>query len=103
MFIVPISRIDSIASLEGMERTAKLAESAGSKVPFADMLSKSIQELEASEAVSEQDALNMAMGDGGDLHTAMINSAILSTAVKTTVQLTSRAISSYKEIMQMQI
>ena len=43
------------------------------------------------------------MGDVASLHNMMINSAMEATAVETAVQLTSRAVSAYKEIMQMQI
>ena len=43
------------------------------------------------------------MGDVSSLHSMMINSAMEATAVETVVQLTSRAVSAYKEIMQMQI
>ena len=43
------------------------------------------------------------MGDVASLHNMMINSVMEATAVETAVQLTSRAVSAYKEIMQMQI
>ncbi len=54
--------------------------------------------------MADEDALDLALGaNGADLHTIMINAAVLESAVKTTVQLTSRAVTSYKEIMSMQV
>lgn len=59
--------------------------------------------LQKSQEAAAQDAYDLAMGDVSNLHSLMINSAMEATAVETAVQLTSRAVSAYKEIMQMQI
>ena len=61
---------------------------------------KSLQE---SQQAAAQDTYDLAYGNSADLHTIMIHSAMETTAVETVVQLTSRAVSAYKEIMQMQI
>jgi len=72
-------------------------------IPFADTLQTAIEELRQIQEVTQQDAFDLAMGTTSDLHSIMINSAMQTTLVETAVQLTSRAVSSYKEIMQMQI
>ena len=59
--------------------------------------------LQESQKAAAEDSYNLAMGDISSLHSLMINSAMEATAVETVVQLTSRAVSTYKEIMQMQI
>ena len=56
-----------------------------------------------SQQAAAQDTYDLAYGNSADLHTIMIHSAMETTAVETVVQLTSRAVSAYKEIMQMQI
>ena len=96
MFIAPIQPIETFEEMRAGQKTA----SSASGIPFASLLQESLDELRRSQAQSEKD---LALGQGGDLHTMMINSAALDTAVKTTVQLTTRAVSAYKEIMQMQV
>ena len=97
MFIAPIQPIETFEEMRAGQKTAS------SGIPFASLLQESLDELRRSQAQSEKDSIDLALGQGGDLHTMMINSAALDTAVKTTVQLTTRAVSAYKEIMQMQV
>jgi len=59
--------------------------------------------LQQAQEAAAADSYNLAMGDVESLHGMMINSVMEATAVETAVQLTSRAVSAYKEIMQMQI
>ena len=99
MFIAPIQPIETFEEMRAGQKTA----SSASGIPFASLLQESLDELRRSQAQSEKDSIDLALGQGGDLHTMMINSAALDTAVKTTVQLATRAVSAYKEIMQMQV
>ena len=66
-------------------------------------MQEAMDALRQSQKATAQDAYDLAMGDVSNLHSLMINSAMEATAVETAVQLTSRAVSAYKEIMQMQI
>lgn len=102
MFIIPLSQLPLI---DGAKETQGVNALNESNVPFAQMLEDSIANLQETQAIADKDALDLALGadDAVDLHTMMIHSAALESAVKTTVQLTSRAVSAYKEIMQMQI
>ena len=74
MYIVPLSNLPTVQSGSAGETSA---QSGG--LPFREVMQQA------------------------DLHTIMIHSAMETTAVETVVQLTSRAVSAYKEIMQMQI
>lgn len=102
MFIVPISSLTPLESISEQEGAVKGA-STSNGVPFAEVLGEAMNTLQESQALSEQDAIDLARGDVSDLHTLMINSSITATAVETAVQLTSRAVSAYKEIMQVQV
>lgn len=59
--------------------------------------------MQETQEVSRQDAYNLAMGRSDDLHSVMIHATQASTALKMTVELTSRVVNAYKEIMQTQI
>lgn len=100
MFIVPITRMDPVAAFDGQE---KAAEQPKGSLPFADVLQGAVKNLEEAQAQSQEDAYNLAMGNVDNLAGLMINSAKVETALTMTVQLTSRAVNSYKEIMQMQV
>ena len=86
MYIVPLSNLPTVQSGSAGETSA---QSGGP--------------LQESQQAAAQDTYDLAYGNSADLHTIMIHSAMETTAVETVVQLTSRAVSAYKEIMQMQI
>ena len=71
--------------------------------PFADVLKNAVENLKETQIQSQQDNYDLAMGNTDNLAAIMINSAKADAAVTMTVQLTSRAVNAYKEIMQMQI
>jgi len=106
MYLVPLSALPSIQPLEtaGQENgsTAPQQQEVG-KQSFANIMREAIDTLRQTQEAAAADSYDLAMGDVASLHTMMINSAMEATAVETAVQLTSRAVSAYKEIMQMQI
>ena len=99
MYLVPLSALPSIQPLE---TGAALKQQEG-KSSFANIMREAIDTLRQSQETAAADSYDLAMGDVASLHNMMINSAMEATAVETAVQLTSRAVSAYKEIMQMQI
>ena len=102
MFLVPLSSLPPMQGIEstGMQETSA---SASTSTSFADIMREAMTTLQESQEAAAEDAYQLAMGDISSLHSMMINSAMEATAVETVVQLTSRAVSAYKEIMQMQI
>lgn len=102
MFIVPISGMEPIS---GVARGGQVQQNIGAEggIPFKNMLSEAIENMQQLQEVSAKDAYELAMGRSDDLHNVMINSLAATTAVEMTVQLTSRAVGAYKEIMQMQV
>lgn len=98
MFIVPISPMPSIGAAQKVTQTP---DSSG--VPFSDILSDAMKNVRETQAVSQQDGYDLAMGNMDDLHTMMINSSKAATAMEFTVELTGRAVNAYNEILRMQV
>lgn len=101
MFIVPISQMSSFAELQ--KQTSDIQPTASTNMPFEDVLKDTVKTMQETQQVSRQDAYDLSMGQSDDLHSVMIHSAQASTALKLTVELTTRAVNAYKEIMQVQI
>lgn len=101
MYLVPLSGLPPLPSIQDVPENDKIKTGASSS--FADIMRDAVRTLQESQAAAAEDSYHLAMGDISSLHSMMINSAMEATAVETVVQLTSRAVSSYKEIMQMQI
>lgn len=98
MFIAPIQRIQTI------EETQNAAPaSASGALPFAGVLKDAVQNLEEAKAASSADSYQLSLGNIDDLSQMMINSQKQAIALETTVQLTTRVVNAYKEIMQMQV
>ena len=98
--IIPISGTMPIMA---NEKTTGVNGAQNANVPFADILQDSIRNLQETQAVSQKDAYDLAMGRSDDLHTIAIHSAQATAALEMTVQVATRAVNAYKEILQMQV
>lgn len=105
MYLVPLSALPSIQPLEtaNKEDNPVPQQQQEKRASFAGIMQEAIETLRQTQETAVTDSYNLAMGDVGSLHDMMINSVMEATAVETAVQITSRAVSAYKEIMQMQI
>ena len=99
-FFTPIQPIKPMAFPE--EKIIKTEEKE-SNVPFASMLKEAVNEYESLQQTTQQDSEALAMGDVDNIAQIQINAMKEQAALQTVVQLTSRAVNAYKEIMQMQI
>ena len=99
MFIVPIEPMKPMT----------FSESGGTlKAPvkqntFQNVLSNAINALNETQAASRYDAYQLAFGNVDNLGEVMINTLKAESMIQTTVQITSRVINAYKEIMSIQI
>lgn len=99
-FIVPIQEMKPMTfSPSSAVGTAK--DSAQNS--FGNVLSEAIGEYQKLSAQSAQDSSALASGSVDDLASVQINSMKAESMIQTTVQLTSRAVNAYKEIMQMSV
>ncbi len=102
MFIVPITRMPGVESLEKISG-AGAEEKKTSGKNFESILEDTMQQMEdAQQASNEADEL-LASGGIDDLHTAMIKAEQSTAAVEFTTQLTSRVVNAYNQIMNMQV
>ena len=102
MYLVPLTSLPSIQSKDPAQQPEQNPSLEGGR-SFSGIMQEAIDTLAQTREAAQADAYNLATGDIGSLHSLMINSALEATAVGTAVQLTSRAVGAYKEIMQMQI
>lgn len=103
MFITPIQPIKGIGSLEELNKAAEGQGGGLSSLPFADVLQNAISGYGEAKAQGEADSAALVLGDVNDLAQVQINSMKAESMLQTTVQLTTRMVNAYKEIMQMQI
>lgn len=99
MFIIPMSNLPQLSTLESKNQSA-VTPTAGD---FADVFKDAVNSTKNLQSIADQDSVNLALGNVDNLAQVMINSAKASTAVSLTVDIASRAVTAYKEIMQMQV
>lgn len=72
-------------------------------VPFANVLQNAVNEYTTLEQTADEEGKQLVLGNTDNLAQITIDSLKAKAALQTTVQLTSRIVGAYKEIMQMQI
>lgn len=98
MFITPIK------PMESMDFTAQSEKvSSTTKTGFASILENAVKEYQQASAVADNDSYNLSIGNADDLAQIQINSLKAEAMLQTTVQLTSRVVNAYKEVMQTQV
>lgn len=96
-FIVPIQPMEFPSGKAGPQVQPSAS------VPFKNVFDQVLGELERSTATARQDSRDLVLGNVNDLAQVQINALKAQTMLQTTVQLTTRAVNAYKEIMQMQV
>jgi len=101
-FFTPIEPIQKMR-FTAIGEAGEAAGGGESSVPFANVLKDAISEYSSLQA--EEDAVSqaLALGELDDPAQMVIASMKAEAALQTTVQLTSRMVNTYKEIMQMQV
>ncbi len=98
-FITPIEKMVFPTDEEKINKVSPVQTS----IPFKDILAESIAQTEELAKITEEDNLKILMGDVDNLAQIQINSMKAESMLQTTVQITTRAVNAYKEVMQMQI
>lgn len=101
-FITPLTSMPSVLSAEKDSNNLSSNEEK-SELSFADTLRAKIQNVKDLEQKSLDSAYAVSMGQTEDIEGAMIDATKASVAIETAVQITTRAVNAYKEIVQMQI
>lgn len=103
MFIVPITRMPGIESLEAITKNETASVQNGDGQSFQNIFKEAIKNVEETQAASNREDELLATGNIDDLHTAMIQAQQTAAAVEFTTQLTSKAVGAYNQIMGMQV
>lgn len=100
MFIVPITPMEKMdfSTTEKVKTAAEVTENG-----FTSLLDNAINEFKAADALSDLDNAELSIGNADDLAQIQINTLKAETMLQTTVQLTSRVVNAYKEIMSIQV
>jgi len=99
MFIVPIQPMKpTVFSESGTSLKPETKSNA-----FSNALNTAITALNESQRQSRQDAYQLAFGNVDNIAEVMINTLKAETMIQTTVQITTRVINAYKEIINIQI
>lgn len=103
-FITPLVSMPTVEQLGSKYiNITPAGEKKDAGMSFAETLRSKIQEVKDLEQASLDSAYEVSMGQSEDIEGAMIDAAKASIAIETAVQLTTRAVNAYKEIIQMQI
>ena len=97
-FITPIKPMEFTGSTSAAGSAPQ-----GQGASFSDLFSNALHNLEEVTQTANQDSVNLALGDVDDLAQLQINAMKAHTMLQTTVQVTTRIVNAYKEIMQMQV
>ena len=100
MFIVPITPMEKMdfSPTEKVTAVKDVKENA-----FSSILDSAIENFKEADKLSDIDGAGLSLGNADDLAQIQINMLKAETMLQTTVQLTSRAVNAYKEIMQIQV
>ncbi|WMJ82926.1 flagellar hook-basal body complex protein FliE [Oscillospiraceae bacterium LTW-04] len=100
MFIVPISELQPIIPTA---ESNKSSGQIGSEANFERVLKNAIQNLDDLQGISDKDAIDLALGHTDDLHNVQINTMKATTAIELTAGITSKVLSAYQQIINMQL
>lgn len=73
------------------------------QVSFAKQLKSAVERVNEAQVLSDQKTKALAHGKIDDLHDVMITSQKASITLKTAIEMQSKVIDAYKEVMRMQI
>lgn len=99
MFILPIKPMQIQTEISANQPI----QNKPATMPFQDILHDVIANARETEAIAKQDAIDLALGNTDDIHNIMINAEKAAIALELTVQMTSKAVNAYNEIMRMQL
>ena len=101
-FITTLTSMPTVSSLDKDSNNLSSNEE-NSELSFSETLRQKIQNVKDLEQKSLDSAYAVSMGQTEDIEGAMIDATRASVAIETAVQITTRAVNAYKEIVQMQI
>lgn len=104
MSVTNLNAIETIPVSQPSESQWKQKVSPGeAHASFANQLKNAIDGVNQAQVESDQKTKALARGEIDDLHDVMITSQKAGITMKTTVEMQSKVVEAYKEIMRMQV
>ena len=96
MFIIPVTRMEGVGDLTDLKKDSTVK--AVPEKRFDSVLKEAVRE--ADQAIMD---MKLASGQVDNLHTALIQAEKTAAAVEFTIQITTKAVNAYNQIMGMQV
>lgn len=101
MFIIPVTRMEGVVDLTDLKKDSTVK--AVPEKRFDSVLKEAVRE--ADQAIKDTQIMDMKLASGqvDNLHTALIQAEKTAAAVEFTIQITTKAVNAYNQIMGMQV
>ena len=101
MFIIPETRMEGVGDLTDLKKDSTVK--AVPEKRFDSVLKEAVRE--ADQAIKDTQIMDMKLASGqvDNLHTALIQAEKTAAAVEFTIQITTKAVNAYNQIMGMQV
>ena len=103
----PILNLNQFPSLAPVVETGRKPVSAGQGAAegsdFSAILKQALQEVDAAQHTSEQEARNLMSGEATDMHTAILAVQKADVSFQMMMAVRSKLIDAYREVMRMQM
>ncbi|HWP51421.1 MAG TPA: flagellar hook-basal body complex protein FliE, partial [Clostridia bacterium] len=100
MFIIPISELQPI--IPAVE-SGKTSGQSGTGASFEHVLKNAMQNLDNLQSTVDKDSIDLALGRTDDLHTIQLNTMKATAAIELTAGITSKVLSAYQQIVNIQL
>lgn len=98
----PLPPLQPLAPLSGVPNTGEQAGSGGEPA-FADVLKQALRDVSDAQAQAEGEARNLMVGDGTDMHSAILAVQKADVSFQMMMAVRSKLIDAYREVMRMQM
>lgn len=101
----PLSPLPPLQPLAPLAAVPTAGEQSGSGAgpAFADILKQALQDVSQAQATAEGEARNLMVGDGTDMHSAILAVQKADVSFQMMMAVRSKLIDAYREVMRMQM
>ncbi len=100
----PLAPLPPLQPLSPIAETPRSADQRTSGEPaFSDLLKQAVQEVNDAQAHAEGEARNLMVGDGTDMHSAILAVQKADVSFQMMMAVRSKLIDAYREVMRMQM
>ena len=97
----PILPLPPLAPLSGLPGLGE--QGTGGEPAFADLLKQAMREVSAAQTQADGEARNLMVGDGTDMHSAILAVQKADVSFQMMMAVRSKLIDAYREVMRMQM